>query len=203
MAARVLVINGGQFAYPLAGPYVHMAMADQILRGHYGITPGESASPSSTILYPYLLALLAPLHLGVFTSLVPCLAATVGSGLLLALVAEEAGIVLGVLGSTWLFLLGVTISLALNFVGLTLAGLEHAPHVFLTLASLLGLLRFVRRREADWWWLASIVLLPLIRFEALAAVLADVLVLLASASGGMRWVSPPLPRCWSVALAFT
>ena len=75
----VLVINGGQFAYPLAGPYVHMAMADQILRGHYGITPGVPASPSSTILYPYLLALLAPLHLGVFTSLVPCLAATAAS----------------------------------------------------------------------------------------------------------------------------
>jgi hypothetical protein len=43
-----------------------------------------------------------------------------------------------------LFLFSVTISVALNFVGLTLAGLEHAPHVFLTLASLLGLLRFVR-----------------------------------------------------------
>ena len=108
-----------------------------------------------------------------------CLASNAASGLLLVLVAEEAGIRVRALPRPALFGLGAALALALNLSGLALDGLEHAPHVTLTLASLLGLLRFVRRGRADWWWLGSIVLLPLIRFEAVAAVLADVLVLLA------------------------
>ena len=43
--AAVLAGNGGAFAYPLDGPYIHLALAEQILHGHYGLNPGEPASP--------------------------------------------------------------------------------------------------------------------------------------------------------------
>src|SRR4051812_19430975 len=176
----VLAGNGGAFAYPLDGPYIHLALADQILHGHYGLNPDEPASPSSTILYPLLLAALGAVQgTWLWSSLVVCLACNAASGLLLFLVAEEVGIRLRSLPRPALFGLGASLALALNLAGLALDGLEHAPHVTLTLASLLGLLRFVRQGRAAWWWLLSILLLPLIRFEAVAAVLADALVLLA------------------------
>ena len=32
--------------YSLDDPYIHLALARQILHGHYGINPGEFAAPS-------------------------------------------------------------------------------------------------------------------------------------------------------------
>jgi hypothetical protein len=52
-------------------------------------------------------------------------------------------------------------------------------HIALTLASLLGLVRFLQRREVDWWWLACIALQPLVRFEAVVPLLLDIGLLLA------------------------
>ncbi|MFL5332707.1 MAG: hypothetical protein ACJ8H8_05915, partial [Geminicoccaceae bacterium] len=118
--AAVLAGNGGVFAYPLSGPYIHLALAEQILHGHYGLNPGEPASPSSTILYPLLLAGLGALGLGISSSLLLCLASNTASGLLLFLVAEEAGIRLRDLALPALFCLGASLALALNLVGLAL-----------------------------------------------------------------------------------
>ena len=55
----VLVRNHGVFAYTLDAPYIHLALADQIGDGNYDINAGEAAAPSSTILYPFLLAVLS------------------------------------------------------------------------------------------------------------------------------------------------
>src|ERR1700710_3008863 len=62
--AATLIVTQGQMAYVIEAPYVHLTLAQQILHGHYGLIPGESAAPSSTILYPFLLAALSPLPLG-------------------------------------------------------------------------------------------------------------------------------------------
>ena len=58
LLAAILLRNGGHFSYTLDAPYTQMAMAEQITRGTYGINPGEPSSPSSSIIYPFLLALL-------------------------------------------------------------------------------------------------------------------------------------------------
>lgn len=175
----ILLRNDGHFAYTLDAPYTQMALAEQITHGTYGLNPGEPASPSSSILYPFLLALLSGLPLGQFAPLLVCLAATVLAAWLIYAVAQEAGVEVERLSSAQLAAITVTLTLALNLAGLAFAGLEHSLHVTLTIASLLGLLRFIRRKEADWWWLGAITLLPLLRFEAAAALVADMLVLLA------------------------
>ncbi|MBX6744874.1 MAG: hypothetical protein IRY87_22820 [Acetobacteraceae bacterium] len=175
----ILLRNDGHFAYTLDAPYTQMALAEQIARGTYGLNPGEPASPSSSILYPFLLALLSGLPLGQFAPLLICLAATILAAWLLYAVAQEAGVEVERLTTAQLAAITVTLTLALNLAGLAFAGLEHSLHVTLTITSLLGLLRFIRRKEADWWWLAAITLLPLLRFEAAAALVADMLVLLA------------------------
>ncbi|MDB5375190.1 MAG: hypothetical protein JWP04_3832 [Belnapia sp.] len=175
----IVLRNDGHFAYTLDAAYTHLALSEQIAQGHYGINPDEPASPSSSILYPFLLAALAPLPLGQFAPLLICLMATVAAALLGYGVIREAGIEIERLSDAQLALLTIAVTLAFNLVGLAFAGLEHSLHVTFTLASLLGLLRFIRRGEADWWWLASIALMPLLRFEAVAALAADMFVLIA------------------------
>jgi hypothetical protein len=173
----ILWRNGGQFAYTLDAPYTHLTLAQNILQGSYGLNPGEPASPSSSILYPFLLAALSLLHLGQYPALLVALASTLAAAVLAYAVAEEAGIEVERISTPQLVLLTIAATLAFNLVGLAFTGLEHSLHAALTIASLLGLMRFARTRQADWWWLATIALLPLIRFEAAAALAADMLVL--------------------------
>src|SRR5213594_2619498 len=52
----ILRLNGGHFTYTIDDPYIHLALAERIRGGHYGINPGEPSAPSSTILWPFLLA---------------------------------------------------------------------------------------------------------------------------------------------------
>ena len=179
MLLGILLRNDGHFTYTLDAPYTHLTLAEHVAGGTYGLNAGEPASPSSSILYPFLLALLSTLPLGQFAPLLICLAATAGAALLAQAILREAGIEIDRLPDAQLAVLAVAAILASNLVGLAFAGLEHSLHVTVTLASLLGLLRFVRRREADWWWLACIAAMPLLRFEAVAALAADMLVLVA------------------------
>src|SRR3989442_3378698 len=54
--ASILRLNEGRFTYTLDDPYIHLALAERIREGHYGINPGEPSAPSSSILWPFLLA---------------------------------------------------------------------------------------------------------------------------------------------------
>ena len=91
LLASVLVLTGGVFSFTLDDPYIHLAMAEEIGRGGYGVNPGEPASASSSILYPFLLAGLLKLGLGQWSALVVNLAAGAVSSALLAALAGEGG----------------------------------------------------------------------------------------------------------------
>lgn len=55
---RVTDATGGEFIYSLDDPYIHLAIAKNLVEhGTYGINPGEVAFASSSILWPFLLAL--------------------------------------------------------------------------------------------------------------------------------------------------
>jgi len=170
--------NTGHFVYPFDASYVHLALASQIATGHYGINPGEAAAPSSTIIYPYLVAFVSALGVGQLAPLTINVAATIAIGLLLCELARESGLHLSELPVTSLALLAAALALSTNLIGIELGGLEHSLHVALTVASLLGLVRFLQRRKADWWWLGCIALLPLVRFEAAALAVLDIGLLL-------------------------
>ena len=45
----------GGFEYPLDDVYIHLAMAEGIAQGTYGVNPGEAASASSSALWPLLI----------------------------------------------------------------------------------------------------------------------------------------------------
>ena len=176
-ALAILITDHGHFTYTLDAPYTHLTLAEQIRHGTYGLNPGEPAAPSSTILFPLMLVPL--LMLGQYGPALLCVAATLGSGLAVCALAESCGIRLERMRPLYLAAITASFAIAFNIVGVAFTGLEHGLHAMLTILSLLGLVRFLQNGRSDWWWLLTIILLPLVRFESMSAVLTDAFVLFA------------------------
>lgn len=163
-----LRLTGGVLTYTLDDPYIHLALAEQILTGHYGINPGEAASPSSSILYPLLLAPLLAAGLG---EAAPLLLGVAGQG---AAVWLLAGALAPAFARPALALAMAPVAvLAINGFALPLTGMEHPLHIAASLAVVLGLARVARGAAAAPGWLVlAIVLAPALRFEGYALALS-------------------------------
>lgn len=144
--------------YSLDDPYIHLALARQILHGHYGINPGEFAAPSSSILWPFLLAPFAFTRLSEFLPLVINLGALVVAVWWLQRWLETW------LSPWWALVATAALAFALNLYGLVLTGMENSLQVTLVTIVAISLMR----ERLSWpFWLA-VVLLPLVRYEGLA-----------------------------------
>jgi hypothetical protein len=174
--AAIMAATGGHIVYAIEAPYTDLALAQQIAQGHYGLVPGEPAAPASSILFPFLLAAFVPLGLGTLAPIIINVLSTIAAGIFALMLAGECGLPLGQVSPVRLFVVAAVTTLALNLAGLALTGLEHSLHVALTVAYLLGLIRFVRRGRCDWWWFVCILVQPLVRFEAAGMLVADVLI---------------------------
>lgn len=173
-----LAQSGGTLVYTLDDPYIHLALAEQILHGGYGINPGEFASPSSSILYPLLLVPLLALGLGTWAPLI--LSALAQGALVWLLAGLLAPLVRGVLG----LVAGAALILAVNGFALPLTGMEHPLHALASVAVVIGLARAAKRAPPR-WLVAALVLAVAVRFEGLALALAA-LILLAVLGQGRR-----------------
>ncbi|PWE30847.1 hypothetical protein C4N9_03570 [Pararhodobacter marinus] len=161
--------TGGALFYTLDDPYIHLALAEEILRGNYGINPGEVASPSSSMLYALALAPLLALGLGTLSPLVLSVA---GQGVAIWLLAGALAPPLALRRAVAL-VAGPLLALAINAMGLPLTGMEHPLHVAVSVAILLGLAR-AATGPAPGWLLVAILLAPALRFEGYAQALAAV-----------------------------
>jgi hypothetical protein len=182
MAACIIALCQGHLIYSLDDPYISLALSDHIAHGHYGINAAEPSSPSSSILYPFLLAAFAWAPWQDWVPLIVNGAAACASGVLLAREFCRGGIAQNghLVGAA--ILIGV-VCLAANFVGLVFTGLEHSLHVATSLFVVFGVARALKTAEVPRGLAVAIFLLPLLRFEGLA--LAG-LVLLALAAAGHR-----------------
>jgi hypothetical protein len=168
--AGIYLNNGGTFVFCLDDAYIHMALAESLLHGHYGINPGEFAAPSSSILWPVLIAPLmalpdpAPAILALNILIAAATLWIVARILRLSFVDAEFD------PRHYLTLAVVSILLLLvtNMIGLVFIGMEHTLQVFCAAALLLGMIEHGRSGRAPGWLLAVIVLGPLIRYENLA-----------------------------------
>lgn len=144
--------------YSLDDPYIHLALARQILHGHYGINPGEFSAPSSSILWPFLLAPFA------FTRLVEFLPLVINLGALVVGVWWLVRWLEDYLPPWWALVVTLGAAFALNLYGLVMSGMENSLQVTLTVIVAISL---VRARYGWPFWIA-ITLLPFIRYEGLA-----------------------------------
>lgn len=173
-----LILNRGTFFYSLdPGVYTHMALGNQIRNWHYGVQPYTLSSPSSEIIYPFLLALasnIVPLN---WVPIIICVASTcVLSSVSVIFLREISN-----LGSKveWKKVAAGTTSLlfSLNIIGASMSGMEHVSHAALVVLCLLGVVRFIKMKTIPTWWLVCSALLPLVRYEGLADIIAETAVI--------------------------
>lgn len=165
--------TGGVFEYPIDDTYIHLAVAEQIWAGGYGVNAGEYTSAASSPLYPFLLLpvfgpevqRLMPQAWNIAALVLACVA---WGRLMLATGAPEA----------WVKIWALTGPIFLNMSGLAMLGMEHTLHMALGLVTLLGLVEVARGAPVRWWLIAALVLAPLIRLEGIALSLAGATVLL-------------------------
>lgn len=180
LIALSLAATDGRLIYTLDDPYIHLALAETLLEGGFGVNSDEYASPSSSILYAPLLALALILGLGDAGPLALALAAMAGAVWLLAgalwdAVAEGAeGLPLA--GG---LAMALALPLAVNAFGLPMTGMEHALHLWASLAVVLGLARSGGAARVPAWLPVAVIACALIRFEGYALALAALAVLAA------------------------
>jgi hypothetical protein len=170
----VLAINGGTLMYTLDDPYIHIDLAKRIFSGHYGINPTEYSAPSSSIIWPFVLAPFTPLgHLMLWVPLL----LNIGFSFLTCSLFNQ--LLPEVRFTHKLFILGGWF-LATNFYGLIFNGMEHCLQVYLATLIAMAVLRkeFYSEPITGHGVYLAIVLLPLVRYEGLAVSLPVLLYLL-------------------------
>ena len=163
-------LTGGGLVYTIDDPYIHLALAERLRDGFYGINAGEPAAPSSSILFPFLLVPFVFLPVGLLVPLIVNAAATLAAVLVIARLWEDAGA-----GPRAILVLSVATALAFNWIGLAFTGLEHSLHVLASLAVVCGLAR--EDRAPAWWFALELVAGPALRYEGLAVSGAALVVL--------------------------
>ncbi len=161
--------TGGRLIYSLDDPYIHLAVAENILRGGYGINAAEFSSPSSSVLYPFLLALSILFGFGDWG---PLLIGAIAGGISVWLVAGffwTHAVGPGNSPGAWpLLALAPLIAFALNAIALPMTGMEHPLHILASVAIMIGLEAMAREGRVPIWLSIAIVLCPLLRFEGMA-----------------------------------
>lgn len=183
LLVAVLALNGGTLIYTLDDPYIHLALARQIFTGHYGINPSEFSAPSSSILWPFLLApftllgnamLAVPLVLNLVFSYFTFMQ-------LARLLDRVSPVPKAIILGGWM--------LATNFYGLIFNGMEHCLQVLLVVVIARAVLdREFRDTAVPLLAYVAIALLPLVRYEGLAVSMPVLLYLLLKGDGRRAFI---------------
>lgn len=158
-------LRAGGFEYPLDDVYIHLAMAEQIARGGYGINPGEVASASSSILYPLLLTPFAGTELQRYLPIAWNAVAMIGCGLVWAAILRRATVPEA---TRWLAPLALLVPIGANIAIAGYTGMEHGLHLVTVLLIVLGLVVFAQQGRIRWYLVLAIFLSPALRYEGLA-----------------------------------
>ncbi len=169
----ILYRNGGVFTYTLDDPYIHLALAQNLAHGHYGINPGEASSPSSSILWPFLLVPFATHAWNVYAPLIWNIVFCTFAAWMIGRTVDRWNwkTSIGQSFSTR-FALAAALMLVANLAGLTFIGMEHGLQVLLAIACAAGLAEAFAGRPIPSWCLAAAILGPMVRYENFALVAA-------------------------------
>ena len=167
----------GHLIYTLDDPYIHLAVAESILEGGYGINTGEYASPSSSILWPLLLTVPVALGVGSHGPLIYAIPSTLASiWIISGIFWQGLADSFGRAGSLAVVVLAPALILAVNAVALPMTGMEHSLHVLGCALVIRGLmdLSSPERTTGAAMTVIGILLCATIRFEGLALALAAI-----------------------------
>jgi len=184
MAALVLVAIGvcyqklGFIEFAIDDPYIHLALAENLLKQHYGHNLGEFSSPSSSLLFPWLL--LPGVYLDIpivwtlsINGLSACLsAAYLADHVDQRLISQSRGLCRRVSIS----LAACAVLVGSNGLALVLYGMEHSIHLLGVVLWLIGIVELIEHRRAEMLFWGSLLCI-LIRYDAAPAFLISVALL--------------------------
>lgn len=180
--SAILIQTNFFFTYTLDDPYIHLALAENIARGHYGVNENEFSSPSSSIIWPFLLAIFGAHP---FAPLVINILVTIGIALLLPRTVQIAlDLTDTKKDRTIILFLSLLIIFTTNIIGLVFTGMEHSLQVLCTLLIAYGLIGYARYQQLPRWMPVVLVLAPLVRYENLAISFLAAIFLITQ---GKRW----------------
>lgn len=158
---------GGVFEYPLDDVYIHMAIANEIVNGGYGVNAGEITSAASSPLYPLLLTPFAGTEIQRILPLLWNIFALELAGYLWARILVVSGMFRdGRAYVGWAAALAGPI--VLNTFGVAFTGMEHTLHVAASLAIVLGLVRLLDEDRLTVPLLLGLFFTTALRLEGLA-----------------------------------
>lgn len=161
--AAILALNDGLLVYTLDDAYIHLALAENIISGHYGVNDGEFSAPSSSILWPLLMAPVAAHEYAPW--LINSLAAGVTVFFFIRILRLVVGVPRNHRLNFFISLMVVLLILATNLTGLIYTGMEHSLQLLLVVMIAYGLMVEIEEDRLEPWLLVAIVLAPLIRYE--------------------------------------
>ena len=181
IVAGMLRLLGGTLGYTLDDPYIHLALAERIALGHYGINLSEVTAPSSSVIWPFLLLPGVGTEWHIWVPLGINLLCGAAAALVIGVVVDR----LPWPDGTGLLRAACVLVLMLvgNLAGLPFTGMEHSPQVLVAAICALAVVEGLRDRPIPFWCLVVAALGPAIRYElfAMAGALAVVL------AGQRRW----------------
>lgn len=176
--SMIAILNQGHMIYTLDDAYIHLALAENIARGHYGVNLGEFSAPASSIIWPFLLAPFSRLSVGAYAPLAINLLASLATLMVFSRIVTRAFRRSGAAGNLPVVCIIVTLLIpATNLVGLMFTGMEHSLQVLLAVLVVLGIIREQETKKVPWWLAAAIICGPLVRYENLALALPALLYL--------------------------
>ena len=195
LLGSVLRHTDRHFVYALDDPYIHLALAERLAHGLYGINAGEVASPSSSLLWPFLLLPFSGRHLQLFVPLFwNALSAAATAWLIGTCVVRWSrlrpeGSVLNTGQHVWAkrAIVAILLLCTANLWTLTFVGMEHSLEVLLAACCAYGVAEVLSHRPMPVVSLAAAALLPSVRYEGIALTLA---VAMALYGARRRWSGP-------------
>ena len=169
---QIRKLDQGHFTYALDDPYIHLALSEGIAHGHYGINTNEFSSPSSSLIWPFLLAPFArfswQLYVPLALNILAGIAAAVLAGSLVARWPYTPDTLSsGAVERSRRVLSAAALVFVGNLVGLTYIGMEHTLQVFLAGAGAWAIIACLRGRPIPTWCLLCVALGPMVRYENL------------------------------------
>lgn len=172
----ILRLNDGILVYTLDDAYIHLALAENMLKGHYGVNLNEFSASSSSILWPFIIA---PFSVFEYSPLVINIVFAVMTVIVYVNILQASvGVTHRTQNTTLITALTIALILGTNITGLIFTGMEHSLQLLCVSLIAYGLIIEVEKGILNRWFLIAILCAPLVRYECLAISLATICYLL-------------------------
>jgi len=169
---NIFQINGGHITYSLDDPYIHLALSENIARLHYGLNAQEFSSPSSSIIWPFILALGSQSSFPQFLPLALNFVFTLLSVHIICRLIKHCNLDTVVHGPMLCVVLSLLVIFSTNMLGVVFTGMEHTLQILLALCLVDGLIVFYLDNKIGWLLVISMLFGPWVRYENISLTLA-------------------------------